>query len=151
MFSSKMLYTALSRSTKLKYIKVSGNINSKRVTYKPKQEKDSKGEVECRRVLESLFKKPFTKDRPDFLCNHSKLNLELDCYNQELKIAVEYQGKQHYKEISYFHLHTNDFRKQQERDVFKRQQCKKHGVNLIEVPYTINIKDIEKYILNMLG
>jgi len=68
--------------------------------------KDSKGELECRRVLQETFKKPFHKDRPDFLRNPvtgGNFNLELDCYNPELKLAVEYSGQQHYKYIPFFH------------------------------------------------
>ena len=111
---------------------------------------DSSGETECRRVLEKIFNKKFDKIRPDFLRNPvtgNNFNLELDCYNDELKLAVEYQGCQHYKYTPYFHKNKEAFLNQKYRDLFKKQQCKENGIYLIEVPYTIKNKDIEKYII----
>jgi len=64
-------------------------------TKNTKKNTSSKGETECRRVIESIFNKPFNKARPDFLRNMvtgGEYNLELDCYNNSLKIAVEYNG-----------------------------------------------------------
>ena len=65
--------------------------------------KDSRGEIECRKVMESLFGKPFLKTRPKFLFNSvTTENLELDMFNQELMLAVEYNGQQHYKYTPFF-------------------------------------------------
>ena len=67
----------------------------------------SKGETECRKVLESIFGKPFPSSRPDFLRNPVTggiHNLELDCYNHELGLAVEYNGIQHYKFSPYIYV-----------------------------------------------
>ena len=119
-----------------------------------KQEKkkvpvDSKGETECRRVLEKLFEKPFPKIRPDMLRNpitEGENNLELDCYNPELKLAVEYNGIQHYKYVPYFHKTKESFYNQKYRDYVKRDLCKKNGIVLIEVPYTVKVQDIEEYL-----
>jgi hypothetical protein len=110
---------------------------------------DSKGEVECRRVLEELFKKPFPKSRPNFLNNPvtgGKYNLELDCANHELKIACEYNGIQHYKYTPYFHKNKEQFQLQQYRDDMKRRICKEQGYTLVEVPYTTKITDIDNFI-----
>ena len=44
--------------------------------------KESKGEIECKRVLEKIFNKPFNKIRPQFLNNMvtgGNYNLEIDC------------------------------------------------------------------------
>lgn len=114
---------------------------------------DSKGEVECRRVLEKIFGKPFNKVRPDFLRNTivSDMNLEIDCYNPELKIGCEYQGAQHYKYIPFFHRNKEAFHNQKYRDYMKRDMCEKNGVFLIEVPYTVKVDDIEGYIRKELG
>ena len=50
----------------------------------------SRGERKCKRIIQKIFRKPFTKIRPDFLKNpETNRNLELDLYNEELKIAVE--------------------------------------------------------------
>jgi len=111
--------------------------------------KDSKGELECRRVLQETFKKPFNKDRPDFLRNPvtgGNFNLELDCYNPELKLAVEYSGQQHYKYIPFFHRNKDAFLNQKYRDEIKRRICKEQGITLIEVPYLVKEQYIESYL-----
>jgi hypothetical protein len=114
---------------------------------------DSKGEVECRRVLQKIFKKPFDKARPDFLNNPvtgGSFNLELDCYDNDLKIAVEYNGRQHYEYVPFFHKNKDQLTMQKYRDDMKRRICKEEGVLLIEVPYTTGISDIESFITNRL-
>lgn len=111
--------------------------------------KESKGETECRRSLESILKKPFAKARPDFLRNEvtgGVYNMELDCYNPELKIAIEYNGQQHYRFIPYFHRNKDRFINQRYRDVLKRKLCEENGVTLIEVPYTVPLNEIENFL-----
>lgn len=111
--------------------------------------KESKGEKECRRVLEYLFKKPFKSVRPDFLRNPvtgGNFNLELDCYNEELNLAVEYNGVQHYKYVPYMHKNKEAFLNQKYRDDMKRRMCKDAGIILVEVPYTIEPHNIKKYL-----
>lgn len=115
--------------------------------------KESKGEAECRRVLQGLFKKPFPSMRPDFLRNPvtgGEYNLELDCYNAELSLAVEYSGVQHYKYVPYFHKNKEAFLNQKYRDDMKRRICKEYGVNLIEVPYTVKVEEIRPYLIRQL-
>jgi len=111
--------------------------------------KDSKGEIECRRVLQLLFNRSFDKARPDFLRNPvtgGDFNLELDCFDPELRIAVEYNGVQHYKFIPFFHKNKEAFLNQKYRDDMKRRICKENGILLIEVPYTLKIEDIKGFI-----
>ena len=113
--------------------------------------KDSKGETECRRVLEARFGKSFAKTRPDFMKNSvTGSNLELDCYNPQLKIACEYHGVQHYKYTPFYHRDKQHFYNQQYRDKETKELCAKNGILLIEVPYTVKIPDIEQYILQRL-
>jgi hypothetical protein len=114
---------------------------------------DSKGEVECRRVMENIFKRPFNKSRPDFLNNPvtgGNFNLELDCYNEDLGIAVEYHGIQHTKYTPYFHKNYEAFLNQKYRDDMKRRICKEKGIYLIEVYHDVKIHDIEGFIINKL-
>lgn len=114
---------------------------------------ESKGEIECRRVLEKIFNKPFNKARPNFLNNPvtgGNFNLELDCYNEELKIAVEYNGVQHYKYVPYFHKNKEAFLNQKYRDDMKRRICKEKRIILIEVPYSVKVENIEMFIKNEL-
>lgn len=118
-----------------------------------RKSRDSSGELECRRVLESIFNKSFAKSRPDFLRNPvtgGLHNLELDCFNRELQLAVEYNGAQHYKYIPFFHKNKEAFRNQGYRDFMKRSMCRENNINLIEVPYTVKTKDIHDYLVKEL-
>ena len=56
--------------------------------------------------------------------NHlfSGRQIELDIYIKSLKLAVEYQGEQHYKPLS--HL-SRTFEQQQTRDEEKKKACEK--------------------------
>ena len=109
--------------------------------------KCSKGEHMCRQVVEHIYNKEFPCIRPNFLKNpETRRNLELDCYNEELKIAVEYNGIQHYKWPNFTNQSKEDFIKQLRRDKFKVDTCDANGVYLITVPYNIPHHKIEKYI-----
>jgi hypothetical protein len=111
--------------------------------------KESKGETMCREILQNLLEKPFPKERPDFLRNPvtgGDFNLELDCYNEELKLALEYNGVQHYKYVPYFHKNKESFLNQKYRDEMKRVKCRENGVALIEVPYDIKHQNLEDYV-----
>lgn len=116
-----------------------------------KSKKKSSGlkyESKCRQIMEKIFKKPFKSCRPNWLKNpKTKRNLELDCYNDELKLALEYQGVQH-ANFSYFYHRTQDvFLQQIWRDKLKKQMCLEHGVTLITVPHTIEFDQLEQYIV----
>lgn len=132
------------------------NNNIKDHDLKPQSspKRDSSGEIECRRVLQKLFRRSFDKIRPDFLNNivtGGKHNLEIDCYNHELKLGIEYQGKQHYEFVSFFHKNYEAFMNQKYRDELKRMLLKQNGVTLIEVPYTIKNHQIESYLIQELN
>jgi hypothetical protein len=111
----------------------------------------SAGERACKEMLENLFKQSFLKVRPSFLRNPSTgRNLELDCYNADLRIALEYHGAQHYYFTPYFHITEAGFHAQQQRDLLKRQLCREHGILLIEVPYTVPTDGLSDYIRSKL-
>jgi len=102
----------------------------------------SRGEEACRVHMERRFGVPFAKARPSFMRNPvTGENLELDVYNEELRLAVEYNGRQHYQFNSHFHNGSNDrFQNQQYRDLIKKQLCEQNGVRLIIVPYSVPIE-----------
>lgn len=115
--------------------------------------KESSGEKMCRKVLEEYFQKPFPKNRPDFLCNTvtgGDYNLELDCYNRDLKLAVEYQGIQHAKYVPFFHKNKEMFYNQKYRDLLKVKLCQEHDIILIHVDHTIKNENIKQYLINEL-
>jgi hypothetical protein len=103
--------------------------------------------IEC---AEHLFHKPFPKRRPDWLINpETGYRLELDGYCEELALAVEYNGKQHYARTG-FHRTENDLTRQQYRDKVKREICQQRGIRLIVVPYTVPLQDIPDWFYNQL-
>jgi hypothetical protein len=114
---------------------------------------DSKGETECRRVLQSVFGRPFNKIRPNFLSNpvtDGGYNLEIDCYDHDLRLGIEYHGKQHYEYVPYFHKNKEAFYNQKYRDELKKRMCKDNGIVLIEVPYTVKEYEIEDFLIKQL-
>jgi hypothetical protein len=121
-------------------------------TGKRKIIKESKGELLCRDVVTKIFNKPFIKIRPNILRNNKTgKNLELDIYNDELKLAIEYNGRQHYEYIPYLHRDYQAFLDQKYRDDLKRKLCKENNIILIEVPYTIKFDDIESFLKNKIS
>ena len=116
----------------------------KRITYV------SKGQQECHNVLKELFPKNIFKTvRPDFLQNpKTKRNLELDLYCEELKLAIEYNGAQHYFFSPHYHPTLDHFEKQKYRDQLKKRLCKKNKIILIVVPHTVT--DIRMFITKKL-
>ena len=116
--------------------------------------RDSKGEKECRRVLEMIYNKPFakTRDLPWLFNDRPSKNgttgnrMELDGYNAELGIGFEYMGEQHYDSEHYWNKSYEDFVEQVYRDERKVNLCDENGVYLITIPYNVRIEDIEAYI-----
>jgi len=118
---------------------------------KKTNDSESLGEKICRDHLSTRFNTSFVNKRPNFLKNNvTNRNLELDCFSEKLKLALEYNGKQHYEFIPKFHNSKADFFNQKYRDDIKRRLCMENGIDLIEVPYTVNHQDIPLYIDNAL-
>lgn len=86
-------------------------------------------EEKCRFILESLTGLSFPKTR------RILGGRELDGYNHHLKLAFEYNGKQHYQFCPHFHRHPNSLEQIQKTDNFKVNLCEEKGITLIVVPY----------------
>ena len=111
----------------------------------------TEGESEriCRGYFERIFNAPFPKVKPDWLINPETNNrLELDGYNENIKIAFEFNGPQHYMYYPKFHKHFDDFKKRQELDYLKEITCTEKGVTLISVPHTLNYDEFQNFIKN---
>ncbi len=114
----------------------------------------SKGEKICQKILKEIYPKyKFSKIRPQWLKNpDTGYPLELDFYNQELRIGIEYNGIQHYEYVPFFHRTKDGFERQKKRDTDKQYMCKNNKILLISVPYIYkNEKQIKEYIIGQIG
>jgi hypothetical protein len=108
----------------------------------------SKGEQACHEALEEIYGHEFYTCRPDFLKNpESGRNLELDCYSDTLKLAVVYNGVQHYKWPNFTNQSKEQFIDQIRRDKFKADMCELYGIYLLIVPYNVELCKIKEYIM----
>lgn len=103
------------------------------------------GEAKCKFILETIFNKKFIKTRKII-----DTGLELDMYNEELNLALEYSGIQHYIEHPKFFHKYGGFEEQQERDNYKLNFCINNNINLIIVPYTVKGDKLIEFIYNKL-
>lgn len=106
-----------------------------------------KTEPLCRCIIECLTGVSFSSVRPTWLRNPlTGRSLELDGYNEELAIAFEYQGRQHYERVSRFQDTDEKFKMQVFRDEVKKSLCDEHGISLIIIPYTVQREHLPSYI-----
>ena len=85
--------------------------------------------------------------RPHFMRNPATgRNLELDCYNEVLQVAVEYNGEQHYIFPHHFHRDQQEYEALLARDALKMQRCEQLHIHLIVVPYTLRGQQIKEYV-----
>jgi hypothetical protein len=105
----------------------------------------SRSEKLTREIFERIMGCDFSSIRPHFLKNpKTGYNLELDGYNENLKLAFEYNGIQHYKFHKPFHKNEDNFKKRREHDEFKYKRCIEMGITLICIPYTFNCYNPEE-------
>jgi len=100
----------------------------------------SKGEKICRIIFENIFNYKFPKIRPEWLRNpKTNYPLELDGYCEELNLAFEYNGSQHYEKNPLF---KSDLKYQIEKDKFKIKKCKERNIELVI------IKQFDRFTIN---
>ena len=94
-----------------------------------------KSEEQVYNIVKKIYKdyQVIYQYRPYYLSTGSG-NMSYDIYICGLRIAIEYQGKQHFEPVQYFGGEKS-FKQQQERDKLKAQRSKENGVKLIYVNY----------------
>lgn len=113
----------------------------------PKGHRTSKREELCRSIIEEIYGVKFDPIRPDWLVNpETGRNLELDGYNPQLKIAFEYNDKQHYLWPNFTGQSYQKFIAQVRRDTYKVNRCDQVGVYLITIPYNVPNSRLYSYI-----
>jgi hypothetical protein len=112
----------------------------------------SNGEWACAQVLRDIFPEHyFYTTRPNWLKNpETGRNLELDFLNEELRVAIEYNGIQHYVFPNCFHKTKEEFIGQIRRDQYKRKKCDDMGVYLISIPYNVPLTEVKHFIIEKL-
>jgi hypothetical protein len=93
----------------------------------------SLGERITRTVLQCMFGTKFPKVRPSWLLAGKKRALELDGFAEELSIAFEYHGPQHYEAGTGWQTEKK-VAQIQERDALKARLCHERGIRVIIVP-----------------
>ncbi len=92
----------------------------------------SYAEMLCRTIVERLFGETFRRARIQGMTSSKGVPLELDIYNEELKLAVEHNGAHHYEPQENWNG-VEGFRLQQLNDRTRRSFCRTNGILLIEV------------------
>lgn len=94
-------------------------------------------------VIKVLAQLGYQKDT-DYEYGHILSNkLHLDFWFPDKKLAIEYDGAQHFEKSHFFVSKNLDetpesaFAHQQERDQRKNKYCQEQGIMLIRIPYTI--------------
>jgi hypothetical protein len=107
-----------------------------------------KNEQRTIKIIEEIFgsKYKFEKSYPAWLKSSSGAQLELDGFNEQLAIGVEYNGPYHYDKKYY--PTEEKFNNKVTSDQLKVTLCKMNGVLLIVIPYTVS--SIYDYILSRL-
>lgn len=107
----------------------------------------------CENIIISLLQKHFgLRQDKDFIYGYIipdlkyKNNLHFDFWLPQIKIAIEYDGEQHYKSVPFWGGKAA-LALRQKRDKLKDKYCKDNHITLIRIPYTIST---DKQILNIL-
>lgn len=107
----------------------------------------SKGEEMCARILANLLGIEFRTYRFDSIrFPETNQPLEIDCYNHEYKIGLEFNGPQHYEWPNWTGQSYEEHLAQTRRDHYKRMRCKELKIRLIEVHYETKKEDLRDFI-----
>ena len=84
--------------------------------------------------------------RPEWLFDETGRRLELDFYVEELRLAIEVQGIQHYQYNEIFHGSLDGFLDQISRDKLKASACDKNDITLIEISSESDVNILDNYL-----
>lgn len=69
--------------------------------------------------------------------------MELDILVQKSDgrfVAIEFNGRQHYQFVKFFHRKIENFHSQLYRDLIKAKLCDELGIELIVIPYHLFVQ-----------
>ena len=107
-------------------------------------------EAKFREMMESIIGKPFKKVRPTWLRNKKGNRMEIDGFNEELMMGFEFQGRQHFEYIPYWHKTKEKFEYDQKADEYKRKILLDKGIKMWYPSYKLNLSEFEIFINSFL-
>lgn len=106
----------------------------------------SKLHVKARKILYEMF--PTMKILEEVPINpRGNKTQYLDFYINQIKLAVEVHGQQHYKFNTMFHASARDFLNQKKNDADKQEWCWLNNITHIELPYNEDIEEWKNKII----
>jgi hypothetical protein len=108
-------------------------------------------EEQIRFCFSQLFGQEFPKKNPPWLRQKNGEPLHFDGFNQDLMLAFEHDGEQHFKHIEYFHPTLEDFQAAQKRDEIKNMLCAENNVELVRIRFDEQIVNVPAAILEKLS
>lgn len=109
--------------------------------------KGSNGEIVFRDIMEEITGHKFLKVRPNWLRGVRNRPLEIDGYCEELKLAFEYQGQQHFKYNSHFYKNIEDFNRRLANDQIKSKILQERGIRLLLPDYRLPISSFRDFVV----
>ncbi len=104
----------------------------------------SHSEEVARTLSEHLLGVPFPKKKIRQIRGDQRYPLELDMYNEDLKLAIEHHGEQHYKPQKNWGGEEK-LKEIQQRDDERRLGCAKIGIELLEVRSLGDFTSLEEF------
>lgn len=120
-------------------VKNGGYDSIERIEYRKPQNR-WKSEELVYKLIKKMYKNSgvIYQHRPYFLRNSLGHQLSYDVYISDMKIAIEYQGKQHFEPVEYFGG-EKAFERQIVRYIEKAEISKQNGIKLVYINYWENI------------
>jgi hypothetical protein len=110
-----------------------------------------KSEIELTKIIEQVygFENVLTSYRPLWAKSTKGVLLEFDIFIKSKNILIEYNGRQHYEYVPFFHKSYKIFEDQKKRDKRKKKLAIKNEMKLIVFKYDEPI--FKDYIVNKIG
>lgn len=110
-----------------------------------------KAETKLVRILERVYglSDVFTSFHPVWAVSNKGVLYEYDVCIPSDKLLIEYNGRQHYEYVPFFHRNYYNFIKQQRRDGLKKRMAKKNNYNLVIFKYDDPIT--KNFVLSKIG
>jgi very-short-patch-repair endonuclease len=131
------ILTSYKTSSRKKYFKLLDDKKYRKIRYLERVRNISKGEILIEVILKDnniQYKKEYTFEDLKF-----KGKLRYDFYLTDFKMLIEYDGKQHYEKIGYFHKTNKDFEESQTRDKLKTLYAEEKNYKLFRIRYDENV------------